>query len=527
MRKTIFLIIIFLIVKSTVLFAQDAEPEEQTSKKEFEVCSGSVLQFVQNASGTLFAAANENSVTIFDARDFTPIQQFYDGKLTKISFYTEGENEFFAVITNSGQFIVRKLMQIDNGWAVEQGEPYYSADCSDISGRKSLTAVAFSSNSDYVAAAFDDYSVQVHFRLRVTAGSISRTLKAHKTQVFALEFSKNGEYLATVSTDGQAYIWNSYTGSRITQLKENYTRARVPVYFSEDSVYIISLDGRNSFRISDFSGNTLYSILTGRPVTAIRPLKDPDLIAIRNDKNEVMIYSISSRRPVSVFNVNADSAFTSFEFNASSELMYAGFADGKVRIIEAQPYLDDTAMLITDASLAGKGEGNFIHQRFSSLSICAGAAYMNKPYLVSANLRGEYLYAKAISPFFVGGGLTLSTGFPDKEYPAKYKISGAYVDSPKLLSATIYVPAGYSFSPWNNYIRILTTVKAGGKISSLALITGESYVIGEPVFSIYLGTGIGMQIKAFEFDINCEYDTLGKVSPSIYAGYVLRMGEKK
>ena len=526
MRKTVLLVIFFLIVKSTILFAQDAEPEEQAAKKEFEVCSGSVLQLVQNASGTLFAVSNENSVILLDARNFYPIKQFYDGKIAKISFYTEGENEFLAVITNSGQFIVRKLMQIDDGWEVEQGEPYYSADCSDVSGRKSLTSVAFSSNSDYVAAAFDDFSVQVHFRLRVTAGSISRTMKAHKTPVFALEFSRTGEYLATVSTDGQAYIWNSYTGSKITQLKENYTRARVPVYFSEDSVYIISLDGRNSFRISDFSGNTLYSILTGRPVTAIRPMKDPDLIAIRNDKNEVMVYSISSRRPLSVFDVNADSAFTSFEFDASSELMYAGFADGKVRIIEAQPYLDDTAMLITDASLAGKGAGNFIHQRFTSLSVCGGTNYMTKPYLLSANLRGEYLYAKKISPFFVGGGLSLSTGFPDKEYPAKYKINDSYVDSPKLLSATIYVPAGYSFTPWNNYIRILTTVKAGGKLSSLALITPDGYVIGEPVFSVYLGTGIGMQIKAFEFDINCEYDTLGKVSPSLYAGYVFRWEDK-
>lgn len=527
MRKTVLLVIFFLIVKSTILFAQDAEPEEQAAKKEFEVCSGSVLQLVQNASGTLFAVSNENSVILLDARNFYPIKQFYDGKIAKISFYTEGENEFLAVITNSGQFIVRKLMQIDDGWEVEQGEPYYSADCSDVSGRKSLTSVAFSSNSDYVAAAFDDFSVQVHFRLRVTAGSISRTMKAHKTPVFALEFSRTGEYLATVSTDGQAYIWNSYTGSKITQLKENYTRARVPVYFSEDSVYIISLDGRNSFRISDFSGNTLYSILTGRPVTAIRPMKDPDLIAIRNDKNEVMVYSISSRRPLSVFNVNADSAFTSFEFDASSELMYAGFADGKVRIIEAQPYLDDTAMLITDASLAGKGDGNFIHQRFSSLSICAGIGYMSKPYLVSASLRGEYLYAKAISPFFVGGGLALSVGFPREDYPSNYKVSGQEVDAPKLLSATVYAPVGYAFSPWNNDIRILTSFKFGAKSSSLALFTSQGNAIGNPALSFFLGVGAGMQIRWFTFDVNCEYDTMGKVSPSIYAGYNFRFEEKK
>ena len=538
MRKSILVLVSsFLILKPYILSAQESEAvveteaesavEEQARITEFEACSTSVLQLVQNASGTLFAAADENSLAVYDAKDFSLIKQFYDGKLARISFYTEGESEFLAAITTSGQFIVRKLMQTYDGWAFEEGEPYYSADCSDVSGRKSLTAVSFSSNSDYVAAAFDDNSVQVHFRLRITAGSISRTITAHKAPVYALEFSKNGEYLATVSTDGESYIWNSYTGAKIAHIKGSYARARIPVCFTEDSVYIVSLDGRNSFRISDFSGNTLYSILTGRPITAIKPLKDPDLIAIRNDKNEVMIYSISSRRPLSVYTVNNEKAFTAFEFEVASELMYAGFSDGHVCLIEAQPYLDDTAMLITDASLAGKGAGNFIHQRFTSLSVCGGTNYMTKPYLLSANLRGEYLYAKAISPFFVGGGLALSVGFPREDYPSNYKVGGQEVDAPKLLSATVYAPVGYAFSPWNNDMRILTSFKLGAKSSLLALFTNQGNAIGNPALSFFLSVGAGMQIRWFTFDVNCEYDTMGKVSPSIYAGYNFRFEEKK
>ena len=538
MRKSILVLVSsFLILKPYILSAQESETaveaeaesavEEQARITEFEACSTSVMQLVQNASGTLFAAADENSLAVYDAKDFSLIKQFYDGKLARISFYTEGESEFLAAITTSGQFIVRKLMQTYDGWAFEEGEPYYSADCSDVSGRKSLTAVSFSSNSDYVAAAFDDNSVQVHFRLRITAGSISRTITAHKAPVYALEFSKNGEYLATVSTDGESYIWNSYTGAKIAHIKGSYARARIPVCFTEDSVYIVSLDGRNSFRISDFSGNTLYSILTGRPITAIKPLKDPDLIAIRNDKNEVMIYSISSRRPLSVYTVNNEKAFTAFEFEVASELMYAGFSDGHVCLIEAQPYLDDTAMLITDASLAGKGAGNFIHQRFTSLSVCGGTNYMTKPYLLSANLRGEYLYAKAISPFFVGGGLALSVGFPREDYPSNYKVGGQEVDAPKLLSATVYAPVGYAFSPWNNDMRILTSFKLGAKSSSLALFTNQGNAIGNPALSFFLSVGAGMQIRWFTFDVNCEYDTMGKVSPSIYAGYNFRFEEKK
>ena len=524
MRKTVFFIIaiILFFLNLNPLFAQ-----------EYTVCEGPVQLISENLSGSLIAISDSSCVNIYDTKDFSLVCRFYDENVCKTAFYSEGDAEFISVMTKNGQFIVRKLLFYDDVWHCEEGEPYFSADCADASGRKALTALSFSNNSDYVAAAFSDNTVQVHFRLRVTAGSISHTITSHKSQVYGLEFSKNGEYLASVSTDGEAYIWNSYTSSKITHLNGIYTRARVPVCFTEDSVYIVSLDGRNSFRISDFSGNTLYSILTGRPITAIRPLKDPDLLAIRNDKDEVMIYSISSRRPLSVSSVKEDAAFTAFEFTAQSELMYAGLSDGRLVLVEPQPYLDETSMLVTDSTLAGNGKGmgklfgGGAANPFQGLSFSAGANYLNKPYLLSANFRTEYFYSEAISPFIVGGGLSLSFGFPRQDFPATYKIHGQQVASPNLLSATIYVPAGYSIAPWNNDLLIFTTAKAGAKMTCIALFANGKSVVGNPAFSFFMSVGAGMQIKWFTFDINCEYDTIGKVSPSIYAGYILKWGGQK
>ena len=530
-------VFLFLLFSQTFLFAQE-ETSVNSGKEnisEFVSTESSVLIFSENNNGSLFAISSGDSVTVYNSSDYSPVCEFYDQQVSKMSFYTEGGNEFFADLTKDGQFTVRKLNHEDNVWSYIQAEPYFSADCGDPTGKRKLTTVAFSNNSDYIATAFDDNSVQVHFRLRVIACSISHTLTKHKAPVYGLEFSRTGEYLATVSTDGEAYIWNSYTSAQITHLKGIYTRAMVPVIFSADSVYIVFQDGRNSFKIADFSGNTLYSIAAGRPITGIKPLKDPDLIAIRNDKGEVMVYSISSRRPLSVSSASklmadvgetyVDANFTSYDFDTAVSRMYAGFKNGKVYVIEPTPYLDDTAMLITDASKAGKEFGNFVHQRFSSVTISAGTNYMTKPYLMSANLRGEYLYSGKISPFFVGGGVSLGAGFPRKDFPANYKINGEYVDSPKLLFADIYVPAGYAFSPWNNEVRIITSFKAGLKIQSIGLITKYGSAISDPACSFYMSAGAGMQIKWFQFDIHCEYDAIGKVNPSLYAGYAIRWGE--
>ena len=531
MGKKLFLLVInIILINLSFLVAQESVSEEFARPADFEACEGKVKLISSNSSDTLLAVSDGKCVTVYDERDYSLVSRFYDEKVSRISFFIEGDNEYFAVITADGQFIVRKLLfNSDEKWELEDGEPYFSADCADATGRKALTAVSFSNNSDYVAAAFDDNTVQVHFRLRVTAGSISHTITTHKTPVYGLEFSRNGEFLATVSSDGEAYIWNSYTSSKITHLSGIYTREKIPVCFSDDSLYIVSVDGRNSFRISDFSGNTLYSILTGRPITAIRPLKDPDLIAIRDDKNEVMIYSISSRRPVAIATVKSNGEFTSFEFDSKSDLMFAGFDDGKVCFVETQPYLDESSMIVTEAKLAGKkgGAGFGSLSRFQSVSVCGGANFLASPYSMSASLRGEYLYSEAIAPFFAGGGVTFSIGFPRSDFPANYKINNQNVNPPNIISAVIYAPVGYVFSPWDKDIHIITSFKAGFKILALAMITGSGSIVDTPNCAFFMSIGAGMQIKHFVFDINCEYDTIGKVSPSIFAGYVFKWEKVK
>lgn len=236
-RKIAFIQFVFLFIFfNTRLYSQIISSERE------------VLLMTESQDGSLLAVSNGESVSVYDSSDYALVGLFYDEKVSQMSFYKEGGSEYFADITKDGQFIVRKLFS-DNE-TVE--EIYYSADCADPTGRKALVALALSNNSDYIAAAFNDNSVQVHFRLRVTAGSISHTITSHKAPVYGLEFSRNGEYLATVSTDGNAYIWNSYTSSQISHIKGVYTRAKVPVVFSSDSVYVIFQDGRNSFKLQIF-----------------------------------------------------------------------------------------------------------------------------------------------------------------------------------------------------------------------------------------------------------------------------------
>ena len=265
--------------------------------------------------------------------------------------------------------------------------------------------------------------------------------------------------------------------------------------------------------------------MTGRAISSIRPLKDPDLIAIQNDKNEIMIYSISSRRPVSIVNPSDDADFTFFEFNLAADHMYAGYANGEVRLFEVEPYLEDNMTLVTDSSLVGKG-GGMTKTRFQGVSVCAGANYLNEPYIASVNFSAEYRYCQKTAPCFFGAGFSLLYGFPSPNFPYTYKIRGQAVNPPNLYSAAVYVPTGFVFSPWNNSIQLITEIKLGARITSVALLS-DGYIIGDPVYSFFASGGAGFIIKFFEITANCEYDTVGKVSPSLYAGVCLKWGDKK
>lgn len=510
MRKNTLLVVALLLLKSFCLYSQVV------------TVSGPVNQISINQSETLIALNDGESVTVFDTADFTPVCILDEEKVSKTAFYSEGDNESIVMISEDGQFSVRKIMKENDYWFYDPEEPFFSADCSDSTGRRSLSAVSFSPNTDFVAAAFSDNSIQVHFRLRVTQSSITKTIKSHKAKVYGLEFSRTGDFLASVSADGAAYIWNTSTGAKIAQIKGVYTRSKVPVRFTEDSLYIVSQSGRNSFRISDFSGNTLYSVVTGRPITDIRPLKDSDFIAVRNDNNEVIVYSISAKRPLSITKINSEIYCTSFEYDAAADVMYAGFRDGRLFVYEPEPYLDDSSMVVTDASV--EGVGNVSHLMFSSITASGGVALLTEPYLLSLALRGEYLYSEKISPFFAGGGLDFSFGIPRSNFPATYRIRGKEVGAPKLFSLTLYAPAGYAFSLGKD-MRILTSFKAGAKFTSLALFTPAGQVLDTPYASFFMGAGVGVRIKFIEANVNLEYDTLGKFSPSLYAGYVWRWGE--
>ncbi len=325
MKKVAFLFfLIFLSLSNFPVFAQI--PPSSTP----------IVSISSNFTGTLLAIADEKCVTVYDTSDFSQVCVFNEPKALQTAFFTENGDEHISIMTSDGHLSVRRIRRNFSSYYYEPAEPYFSAEFTSSAGLSNVVCSAFSSNSDYVAVAFSDNSIKLYFRLRITQNAIAKLLSSHDSTIYGMEFNQTGEYLASVSDDGKAYIWNTNTCSKIASLKNVYTRSNNPVCFTSDSSYIVSQDGSNSFLISDFSGKALYSITAGQAITSIRPLNNPDLIAIGNDRKEVVVYSISARKVISVYEVKRNSLLSAFEFGNQTDSLYAGYRDGVVQIIDSR-----------------------------------------------------------------------------------------------------------------------------------------------------------------------------------------------
>ena len=531
-----------------------------------------IIKISSNSSGSLLAVSDEKNVTIYDTTDFSPVCTFNESKAYKTAFFTENGEEYVSIMTNDGHLSVRKISRKVTSWFYNPNEPYFSAEFSSSAGLKNVACTALSDNSDYVAVAFSDNSIKLYFRLRITKNAIAKTISAHDSPIYGLEFDPTGEYLASVSDDGTAYIWNTRTSSKVTSLSNVFTRSKVPVCFTSNSFYIISQDSSNSFRISDLSGKDLYSITTGQAITSIRPLKNPDLIAIGNERKEVVVYSISARKAISVYEVKRNSLLSAFEFDRKADSIYAGYRDGVIQIIDSRFGVKDSGVKVTEspspasnkkeeappvipsADSKDQQSARVEHKPVSTKTnkeeapatkpVTEIPADFNKP-LSALYLGGGYTiiplnyflgqfdfdigFQKSFKklPLFAGLDIKVGGALPKKDFPYTYYTQdGDTKKAPWFYSANPALIFGFeSYSP--KAIRLFIGLTGGG---SFRMMWNNSFTenVNSPLHYGYFGGLIaGVDLKGFTMKISCLYDSMYGLNNSFSLGATIKFYPKK
>jgi WD40 repeat protein len=99
-------------------------------------------------------------------------------------------------------------------------------------------------------------------------GRLVADLRGHGDSVWSVEFSNDGNLLATASSDGTAGVWNVSSGARILTLRSSHSAVNVAV-FSPDGRSLTTAGSDGTLRIWDTSSSRTFRSLRGPIVEAI------------------------------------------------------------------------------------------------------------------------------------------------------------------------------------------------------------------------------------------------------------------
>ena len=288
----------------------------------------SVTSLSINSDDTVLAVSDSASISTYNTSSYTLISNILENDINRILFYQEQNGELLIAMTHTGRFLLCRRSS-DNKKIYGKTEEYLLTDYAE---GKTITCNAFSKHTNYSAAAFTDFSIQIHFKLRFIQDMITRTVEGHQSAIYGLEFSNDEKHLASVSKDGAAYIWSCSNSKQAGYIDNVYTDSAIPVYFTADSTSVISLEDEESLRISTLQGQKVTGINTGRTIRALLPLSDPDTIAVLNDSNEIVIYSLQMQNSVGVMRLPEaeTSDITAFDFCHTEKAVFVGCASGAV-----------------------------------------------------------------------------------------------------------------------------------------------------------------------------------------------------
>jgi len=514
-----------------------------------------------NADDTILAVSDSASISIYNTSDYTLISEIDDKDINRSLFYRERNGELLIAMTHAGKFVLYRRFS-DDKRIYGKTEEYLLTDYGD---GKTISCNAFSKNTNYSAAAFTDFSIQIHFKLRFIQDMITRKVEGHQSEIYGLEFSNDEKYLASVSTDGTAYIWSCSNYMQAARIEGVYTNAKVPVYFTADSSSVISLEDSISLRISDLQGRKTARINTGRKIRALLPLSDPDTIAVLNDKNEIVIYSIRQQKAVGVMRLPQTeiSDITAFDFCHTENAAFVGCASGavyKLKYIDLLKSEDETPEIGQQSSKAqSTGTGNSevpspsqnqdeqaVQEKdiqdsppadeasetdksfsvglktgkghFFTLTALMGFLQPEKTnfqYLfgVDACYRNTYVTA----PVYIGAGVRAHIALPKRPFPVQYEdFNGNKIAPPLLWMGELYIPVGIEVVlDRRGYAVLFEEAALTARLSTLAR---PKVTASKPFFSYGGRVSTGISVKFFTFAVGLNYDSLWKLFPEITLG---------
>jgi eukaryotic-like serine/threonine-protein kinase len=234
-------------------------------------------------------------------------------------------------------------------WEVSRGELLQS-----FSFETQPIGVAFSPDHRLIAIGTGAGTISIS---EVSTGALVREIaEAHRSDVFFLEFSADGEHLASAGYDGEAILWDTRIWEPDVRLRGHAHGVR-RVRFSPDDSMIATASWDRSVRLWDRATGELLHVLEGHTHFVFDVAFDPDgrfLVSAAWD-GTLRVWDLGTRRELAAFVSNEARVYSVTVLPGGRELVYAG---GRVHVLELGelgPPDDELARVLVDTGLALRG----------------------------------------------------------------------------------------------------------------------------------------------------------------------------
>ncbi len=462
-----------------------------------------------NEDDSLFAYCENIYIIIRNSKTYEVVSTIQQKDVENICFAKEGKEDILITFLKNGQFSIWRLNKQSK--VQIESVPYYNVDCKND---KEITATAISTNSDYLAVAYDDNTIKIFYKLRLINQTITFELGKVESAVKYLSFSKDNKLLLSGLKNGRVLLWNCTSNKLITFINDSYTRTAASGVISNEEYFAVPSDS-NAISIYDTEANLTDLVFLDSSITAIKYLPYKQQYAVLTDNNKIHIISSKKNNYYEsgyIFPVNINS-ICDFEFNSTCSEILVNYSDGSL-----YKFSVDDVFLPPNAEPPEIFSDHVEKYLPDFISFYSSASYINSEYFsFSTDIGTEYTHVIKRTPFCFGGGINCNLCFPSNALPYQYKIGKKNADV-CLLESTAYGHVAYFINPPQKEYFITFEVKAGIRMINDFLFQNRVFYDPQPRWTFYSDVEFGLLYKALIVKFLYEYDTYQKFCPGLMIG---------
>ncbi len=558
--------------KITFLFALSlcltATLSAQSLKIPMLMAEKNVNGLAWSLDSALFAYTDGKDIVIRDTENFfvrhtikTQYKNIIEVRFVDPIFDASEENrDYVLLVTDSNIIEIHQLYFFED----DIGNKICADDLIfQLKGSENIKACSFTCTPDirFIAMGYENGTFSLFNYNTISEEYIEESYEIGETPLTSIDINSNQNMLLTSTDNGIIYIWNNRMDALSNFLYDDEYSRRV--FFNNDDDYpVLIANTPNS--IAKY--NIYSQIKDGPSIENENIIKDFSVSVDRqtalvlDTKNRLNVYNLKDSAFIGFIPNFSDSPITAFQIDNSQTRFLIAHEDNTIHILEISKVLFPKNSKLPNTNVIQMDEEDALQRLYDETEdeiiqqeqtveesetedgkhlyeALAMIRYKNSdtisfrlkgtvtpgPYRFGASLAAGYTAYRFIQPFYFGGFLEPSFGFPKKDFPYKYSLDGASISSPIIVGGKLYFPFGICVYPFQKNIELFVDFSPG--ISMNILWNGKfDKAITSKLFTGFYGAlRTGATYKNFTAYIEGNYDAVMGFGFSIGIGYNLNI----